>query len=217
MSDSRISPYSLNDLKNTTDDALANYLRGLSFKQDNSKLDIRLLLGYTAVIIAGVIFGLDYKYGWEATKTLTAVAVAVYGVLNSALTLWMWFVEKGLVFEGERDGNRISIYSKTKKHDPTYYITVTAVKPTSTPSEWQIRAPFTTWFTRDGYFVARPFQQWLATSIEAIGNVDTKNANRDERDELASPSDHHVLQSNGGVEATGLENTGKASKRSKKK
>lgn len=108
MSDSRISPYSLNDLKNTTDDALANYLRGLSFKQDNSKLDVRLAVGYVAVIIAGVIFVADYKLGWEATKTWTAVAVAAYAILNSFLTYWMWAVEKGLVFEGQRDGKKVS-------------------------------------------------------------------------------------------------------------
>lgn len=107
MAEGRISPYSLNDLKNTTDDALGNYLRGLNFKQDNSKLDVRLALGYVAVIIAGATFAADYKLGWEATRSWTAVAVAVYVVLNSALTYWMYVVEKGLVFEGVRNGNKV--------------------------------------------------------------------------------------------------------------
>lgn len=109
MTDSRISPYSLNDLKNTTDDALGNYLRGLKFKQDNSKLDVRLALGYTAVIVGGATFVADYKLGWEATKYWTAFAVAAYAVLNGALTYWMWAVEKGLVFEGARDGKKVSL------------------------------------------------------------------------------------------------------------
>lgn len=108
MADSRVSPYSLNDLKNTTDDALGNYLRGLSFKQDNTKLDIRLALGYVAVIIAGATFAADYKLGWEATKYWTAAAVAAYAVLNTGLTYWMYMVEKGLVFEGDRNGTRVS-------------------------------------------------------------------------------------------------------------
>lgn len=108
MGDSRISPYSLNDLKNTTDDALGNYLRGLGFKQDNSKLDVRLALGYVAVAIAGATFAADYKLGWEATKYWTAVAVAAYAVLNGALSYWMFFVEKGLVFEGVKNGNKVN-------------------------------------------------------------------------------------------------------------
>lgn len=107
MADAKISPYSLNDLKNTTDDALGNYLRGLNFKQDNSKLDFRLAVGYIAVVIAGVTFAADYKLGWEATKGWTAVAVAVYAVLNGVFTYWMWGVERGLVFEGSRDSKKV--------------------------------------------------------------------------------------------------------------
>ena len=100
MADTKISPYSPTDLKNTTDDALANYLRGLQCKQDNSKLDVRLAIGYTSVVIAAATFAADYKLGWEATKTWTAVAVVAYALLNGAFTYWMWAVEKGLVFEG---------------------------------------------------------------------------------------------------------------------
>ena len=61
MADTKISPYSLNDLKNTTDDALGNYLRGLKFTQDNSKLDFRLAVGYIAVVIAAVTFVADKR------------------------------------------------------------------------------------------------------------------------------------------------------------
>ena len=109
MAESKISPYSLNDLKNTTDDALGNYLRGLSFKQDNAKLDVRLAVGYTAVVIAAVIFVADYKLGWEATKGWTAVAVVAYSLLNGFFTYWMWGVEKGLVFEGVREGKKVCL------------------------------------------------------------------------------------------------------------
>lgn len=107
MADSKISPYSLNDLKNTTDDAMGNYLRGLKFKQDNSKLDFRLAVGYTSVIIAGALFAADYKLGWEATKGWTAYAVAAYALLNATFTYWMWGVEKGLVFEGTKNGKKV--------------------------------------------------------------------------------------------------------------
>ena len=109
MAESRISPYNLSDLKNTTDDTLGNYLRSLGFQQDNSKLDVRLALGYTAVIIAGATFAADYKLGWEATKYWTAVAVAAYALLNGGLTYWMWAVEKGLVFEGTRSGSKVGV------------------------------------------------------------------------------------------------------------
>jgi signal peptidase complex subunit 2 len=80
--------------------------------------------------------------------------------------------------------------------------------------------PFTTWFTADGYFVAKPFQQWLASSVEAIGDVDLKNALRDERDDLAapgSPADTAAAASLGESQATGLESTAKSGKKAKKR
>jgi signal peptidase complex subunit 2 len=107
MAESRISPYNLSDLKNTTDDALGNYLRSLNFAQDNIKTDIKLAVGYAAVIIAAATFAADYKLGWEATKDWTAVAVVAYAVLNGVFSYWLWFVEGGLVFEGSRGGKKV--------------------------------------------------------------------------------------------------------------
>ncbi|KAI7236894.1 hypothetical protein KC330_g3466 [Hortaea werneckii] len=222
--EAKISPHSLPDLKNTTDDALGNYLRGLNFQQDNSKLDTRLAIGYTSVLIAAATFVADYKLGWEATKGWTAVAVVCYGILNAAFTYWMWGVEKGLVFEGKKDGKHISLASKTKKHDPTYFLAVTVTdSATNTPVLKELQAPFTTWFTADGYFVAKPFQQWLATSSETVGDADPKNASRVERDQLAAPSPEvEAVAGMGGDGPTAFAETsgassGKGSKRSKRK
>ncbi|GAB7328139.1 hypothetical protein MBLNU13_g00168t1 [Cladosporium sp. NU13] len=221
MADTKISPYSLPDLKNTTDDALGNYLRGIGFKQDNTKADVKLLVGYLAVIIAGATFVADYKLGWEATKGWTAVAVAAYAILNGFFTYWLWFVEAGLVFEGSKDGKKVTFHSKTLKNDPTYYIDVTTSSPSSpSTSTRQIRTPFATWFTADGYFVAKPFQQWIASSVEVVGDVDLKNALRDERDDLAAPSPPAgdiAAASLGETQATGVESAGKSAKKAKKR
>lgn len=111
---------------------------------------------------------------------------------------------------------QIAIASKTKKNDPTYYLTVTTSSPESgSPSTWQIKAPFTTWFTADGYFVAKPFQQWLATSIETVGEADSKNAATAEKKMV----DAEISQGDEAVGATGADvgGTGKGSKRSKRK
>lgn len=39
----------------------------------------------------------------------------------------------------------------------------------------ELDAPFIQWFTADGFFVAKPFQQWLASSVTLIGEIDPKN------------------------------------------
>ena len=95
----------ITDLKNTTDDALPNYLTSLKFKQSHLLTDVRLALSSTAVVIAAITFLADYKLGWDATKQGTFWAVIVYFILNGALTFWIWGVEKGRIFNGEgRDG-----------------------------------------------------------------------------------------------------------------
>ena len=91
----------ITDLKNTTDDALPNYLTSLKFKQSHALTDVRLALSSTAVIIAAITFYADYKLGWDATKQGTFWAVIVYFILNGALTFWIWGIEKGKVFNGE--------------------------------------------------------------------------------------------------------------------
>lgn len=88
------------DLKNTSDDAITNYLNSLKFKQSHSLTDVRLALGYSAFLVAAACFLWDYKFGFESTKYYTAAAVAIYTVLNGLLTLWIWGKEKGTVYVG---------------------------------------------------------------------------------------------------------------------
>ena len=97
----------LADLKSTSDDALLPYLSTLpapyTFAADNSKTNIRFLLGYSAVAIAGFTFYADRYLGWEAvTSPWIIAAVVTYFILNSLLTFWLWAVEAGEVFSGKR-------------------------------------------------------------------------------------------------------------------
>jgi hypothetical protein len=106
-SSQKISVYSLSDLKNTTDDALPNYLTSIKFTQSHRLTDVKLALGWSAVIISAATFAADYKLGWDQTKNWTAIAVVAYFILNTVFTYWTFFVEKGTVFVGERQGKTV--------------------------------------------------------------------------------------------------------------
>jgi hypothetical protein len=98
------------DLKNTSDDAIPNYLNSLKFKQSHTLSDVRLALGYLAFAISAATFYWDYKLGFESTKYYTAAAVAVYACLNGALTFWIWGVEKGKIYVGTSpNGDKASL------------------------------------------------------------------------------------------------------------
>jgi len=60
------------------------------------------------------------------------------------------------------------------KHTPVYNVTVRQSVTQGNEETFNISAPFTRWFDADGFFVAKPFQQWLATEIPIIGQADPK-------------------------------------------
>lgn len=43
----------------------------------------------------------------------------------------------------------------------------------------ELSAPFTLWFDSDGYFVANPFQRWLATVVPLVGEADPQKVEAD--------------------------------------
>ncbi|KAI8633472.1 microsomal signal peptidase 25 kDa subunit-domain-containing protein [Xylariaceae sp. FL1651] len=177
-SQERITVHNLADLKNTSDDAIPNYLNSLKFKQDHSLVDTRLALGYGAFAVAAACFLWDYKLGFDNTKWFTAAAVAVYSILNGALTLWIGFVEKGIVYQGTApDGSKISVSTSTKKNVPIYNVAITITpKSGGGSSKIELVRSFTEWFDVQGHFIALPFQTMLATTVPLIAKADPKRA-----------------------------------------
>ena len=66
--------------------------------------------------------------------------------------------------------------SSVAKHTPIYNLTVTYQDPSGKEEKKEISSRFTRWFDHDGFFVAKPFQQWLASEILAVGQADPANA-----------------------------------------
>lgn len=174
----KVSLYSVNDLKNATDDAIVPYLTTLpkpyTFKQQHTATNVRLALGYTAVIIAGVLFYADYKLGWDATKAYTAPACLAYFVLNGILTYWIWAVEAGTIFVGVREGGqKLTLKSSSKKHSPTYNLKVTYEAPSG--KKWedkQVSGSFTQWFNTHGYLQTKELQAWLNSNIDVLSTAE---------------------------------------------
>ncbi|PNP81774.1 hypothetical protein FNYG_04800 [Fusarium nygamai] len=199
----KISVYNLADLKNTSDDAIPNYLNSLKFRQSHTLTDVRLALGYTAFGVAAACFLWDYKLGFESTKYYTAAAVTLYTLINGALTLWIMFREKGVVYEGTSpSGEKISISSSTKKNVPIYNLTITVTDKNSKSTVHKISKPFSGWFDQTGQFVAVPFQELLANSVPLIGKRDPKRVTVSKELLDASPD---VLDAILAANATGAE------------
>ncbi|KAK4153941.1 signal peptidase complex subunit SPC2 [Chaetomidium leptoderma] len=182
-SQEKITVYNLADLKNTSDDAIPNYLNSLGFRQSHHLTDVRLALGYSAFALAAACFAWDYQLGFDSTKYFTAAAVAAYTLLNGALTLWVVYAERGTVYVGtsppSAGGERtVRISTSTTKGVPTYHLTVevTGGKKNGGVEVLKVARAFTEWFDAAGHFVAAPFQAMLAGSVPVIGKADPKRA-----------------------------------------
>jgi hypothetical protein len=134
-------------------------------------------------VIAGALFYADWKLGWDVTKPYTLPAVLAYMVLNGAFTYWLWWVEGSTVYVGERKGAKLVLSSSSEKTtSPSYVVkaryTTSSKSSTTQTLQWsdiELKAPFAKWFSSDGYFVARPFQHFLASNIPIVGEADPKN------------------------------------------
>ncbi|KAJ9615133.1 signal peptidase complex subunit spc2 [Cladophialophora chaetospira] len=207
----KVSLYSSNDLKNATDDALAPYLTTLpkpyTFKQQHYTTNVKLALGYTAVLIAGVLFYADWKLGWDATKAYTGPACVVYFLLNGALTYWIWAVESGTVFTGVREGGqKLTLRSSTQKHSPDYKLKVTYSAP-STGKKWEdkeINGQFTQWFNTHGFLQHKEFQQWLNSNIDVLGTAHADISKKEKTAERV-PVLMPATQAGSPTSATGVE------------
>lgn len=65
--------------------------------------------------------------------------------------------------------------STVAKHTPIYNLTVHYENRSKEGQTLELSSPFTRWFDADGFFVAKPFQQWLASEIPLISQVDPQN------------------------------------------
>ncbi|KAI0099083.1 microsomal signal peptidase 25 kDa subunit-domain-containing protein [Nemania sp. FL0031] len=229
-SQERITVHNLADLKNTSDDAIPNYLNSLKFKQDHRLVDTRLALGYGAFAIAAACFLWDYKLGFESTKWYTAAAVALYSLINGALTIWITFVEKGTVYQGTApDGTKISVSTSTKKNEPTYYVVAELTPKIGGGASRKIEfaRSFTEWFDVQGHFIALPFQTMLATTVPVIAEADPKRAAAAAAAAVPAPPtsshflnvDSQTLDALAAAETTGAESsaTGSVGKKSKRR
>lgn len=149
---------------------------------------MRLALGFSALALAAACLGWDYKFGFDSTKLFTAGAVALYTLLNGILTFWIFYVERGTIYEGispssssssssSEEKEKIRISTRVDKNVPLYHVTVeitTMGGKKNKIEKVEITKSFTEWFDAAGRFVAVPFQTMLATGIPAVGRADPK-------------------------------------------
>jgi len=175
----KVNHYNLKDLKFACDDYVAKYLsRPNSFQQQHTHTDIRLGLGYSGVIIGGASVFYGWKTGFEQSKPVVTIGVALYFFLTFLQTLYIWFVEKETIFVGKRKTldkriftERLNVSSKTinstSTSPPKYSLDITYLhsanggKTIINRGRESGQKEYNSLFDSEGYLSLDALEQWV--------------------------------------------------------
>ena len=77
-------------------------MESLGYVQSHMLSDIRLALGYTAVVAVAMTALYEYKVGFQAAKGWSTLSVGSYFILQAALYCWTNYVERGIIYAGKK-------------------------------------------------------------------------------------------------------------------
>ncbi|GAA6001530.1 hypothetical protein JCM5350_000250, partial [Sporobolomyces pararoseus] len=132
----KINPCSLLELKTCLDDTVKEFfsLPRNNFQISNRHQDVKLLLGWSSVLIAlGTTYYSYKKDDFQGTKFLVGLGVGSYVVLNTLLALYVVYYEKNLIWVGKRRTIASRITTEHLSISSTAYSSPTS---NSTQSSW---------------------------------------------------------------------------------
>ena len=89
-------------------------MASLGYVQSHLLSDIRLALGYTAVLAVGLVAFYEYKVGFQAAKGWSTLSVGSYFILQAALYCWTNYIERGIIYAGKKSDITVLPPSMTK-------------------------------------------------------------------------------------------------------
>ena len=79
-------------------------MNSLGYIQSHTLSDVRLALGYAAVIAVAAAAYYEYRVGFQEAKGWSTLSVGSYLLLQAALYIWTNYIEKDTIYVG-RKGN----------------------------------------------------------------------------------------------------------------
>ena len=82
-------------------------MKSLDFVQSYTLSDIRLALGYAAVLAVAIAAYYEYRVGFQAAKGWSTLSVGAYFLLNAALYCWTTYIERDIIYIGNKGDLRV--------------------------------------------------------------------------------------------------------------
>lgn len=119
-----INIYSTPDLRQTLDEALPTVFSRLGYTQSFHLIDMKLAIGYSIAVVAGVSFILDKKMKFDEALTYQKLLVIAYMILSTVFWYFTKHIEKGVTFSGSNGKDKITVVTKMKKYSSLYEVAI---------------------------------------------------------------------------------------------
>ncbi|KAJ1654208.1 hypothetical protein IWQ61_005816 [Dispira simplex] len=171
--------YNLKEMEVLCSEALEKYFgQQRGYKQHHTHTDVKLVLGYTACLLAAFDFVYTWKKPFEETRWSTLLCVVGFVLFSSLASLYAYLVEKDTVFVGSKvlEGQKfvLSVSSRTKPGDEHYYLAM-SLRPLQNTGQSQAPVPTHSfsqslgkWFQESGQLDVAAIDQDLGRYLDAI-------------------------------------------------
>ncbi|KAK6456679.1 signal peptidase complex subunit 2 [Scheffersomyces xylosifermentans] len=157
----KVNLNSVADLRQNTDDNLPSVLTELGYDESFKLIDTKLALGYSTVVIAGLLFLVDKKYDFKQSYGVTVFSVVLYFIISSIL-YYINYTNKNVKYVGYTEkGKKIVIATWSSKYDPIYNVRVTL----DGKNTFTAQLKFNQFFDIVGYFNRDAFKELLLAEI----------------------------------------------------
>ncbi|KAJ8325730.1 Signal peptidase complex subunit 2 [Batrachochytrium dendrobatidis] len=173
-----VNPFVANELRHATADAVKQILvDDFGFVEDHTISNVQLILGYVSSIsiIAGSLY--NFLVPFHQSMNLLLVSMAIYVVLNTALSAYNLLFAKDIMFVGVRKDHtgagpdiHLVIRSKFEKYSETYLLKFGVSKfkkghpqaKSGPVAESILEKPYSAWFDVDGKLVPKRLYEDIA-------------------------------------------------------
>lgn len=166
-------------MKTECDEHLSDVFADLGYTESFKLIDIKLIIGYTSVVLAGLMYYIEKKFKNDFNNlNYVFYLQLLVGSFFSIQAIWLIFskfVEKNIKYVGYNKENKvIKISTSTKnKTDPNYKIVVISDTDSSSQNN-ELVIPFNTIFYSDGFLSIVDIKDKISTFLKSINNKKTE-------------------------------------------
>jgi len=170
----KIKKYSNVDVQYALENAIGKlFTKVYGYTEDHKHSNVYLILGYTASLIAGAASLYSYLTPFNQCKGVLAISVSLYFILCGILSVYVKFVKKDEVFNGNKQEEKVTksivVSLINKKYTDNVTINfelkeVNKILDHNKVTKKSLSKSYGSWFDEEGNFVASAFLK----DVEAI-------------------------------------------------